>query len=151
MGLIIDLDYPAPLPATLPPARGRKRRLGIEEDTPIVPRAVAESVWEEACAWLGEELPRRWVWRLAVRANAVYARNARFRRLIRRAGDPGRDWLWAFTRHWLAALIWRQRRDLHARLPDSYNVGGQLPACRFNTMERSPLAKANTGPANDKE
>jgi len=31
----------------------------IELDTPIVPRAVAEGVWEEAGVWLGQPLPRR--------------------------------------------------------------------------------------------
>jgi hypothetical protein len=39
------------------PARRRVPR--IELDTPIVPRAVAEGVWEEAGAWLGQPLPRR--------------------------------------------------------------------------------------------
>jgi len=39
------------------PARRRVPR--IELDTPIVPRAVAEGVWEEAGLWLGQPLPRR--------------------------------------------------------------------------------------------
>ena len=126
MGLIFDLDHPAAMPAT--PSRARERRPRIEADTPIVPRAVAASVWVEACAWLKVELPRAWVNQLATRANAIYARNPRFRQTIRRHGDAGRDWLWAFTRHWLAAMIRKHRRELHARLPDSYNVGGDLPA-----------------------
>ncbi len=62
-------------------------------------------VWAEACAWLDADLPRPWVNRLAARARAVYARNPRFQKIIRRNGNAGRDWLWAFTRHWLAALI----------------------------------------------
>jgi hypothetical protein len=33
----------------------------IESDTPIVPRAVAEAVWEEAAVWLKAALPRRWI------------------------------------------------------------------------------------------
>lgn len=115
-------------------ARPRRRRR-IEQDTPIVPEAVATAVWEEACVWLDEELPRAWIRRLAVRANTTYTRNEPFRRMIRRSGDAGRDWLWAFTRHWLAAMIWKQRRHLHARLPASYNTGANLPACR---PRRSP-------------
>lgn len=104
-----------------------RRPARIERDTPIVPRAVAEAVWEEAGVWLGEPLPRRWIAELTVRANTVYGRNRRFRRLLRRSGHAGRDWLWAFTRHWLAALLWKHRPDLHARLPASYDVGKSLP------------------------
>ena len=99
----------------------------IEHDTPIVPRSVATAVWEEAGAWLGEELPREWKTRLRERAEALYASNARVRRRLRGPGNNGRDWLWIFMRHWLAALLWHQRPDLHARLPDSFNAGHPLP------------------------
>jgi len=105
-------------------------RRRIQNDTPIVPRAVAEAVWEEACVWLGEELPCEWVRRLAVRANMAYTCSDSFRRNLHRPGDAGRDWLWAFTRHWLAALIRKHRAHLHHRLPASYNVGGALPQLR---------------------
>ena len=106
-------------------AQPRARR--IVQDTPIVPRAVAEAVWEEASVYLQTELPRAWMGRLAVRADRVYRRNTHFRDLMCRSGDAGRDWLWAFTRHWLAALIRKHRPDLHRRLPAEYNVGGELP------------------------
>ena len=99
----------------------------IEHDTPLVPQAVASAVWEEAGAWLGEELPREWLARLTERAEAVYASNARVRQRLRGPGNGGRDWLWTFTRHWLAALIWHHRPDLHARLPDAFNLGHPLP------------------------
>ena len=99
----------------------------IEHDTPLVPRAVASGVWEEAGTWLGEELPRAWLTRLTERAEAVYASNERVRRRLRGPGNGGRDWLWAFTRHWLAALIWKRRRALYIRLPASYSVGQSLP------------------------
>ena len=99
----------------------------IADDTPLVPQAVASAVWEEASLWLGEELPRAWLGQLAERAEAVYASNARVRRRLRSPGHEGRDWLWAFTRHWLAALIWKNRRALYARLPASFSVGHPLP------------------------
>ena len=86
-------------------AQRRARR--IEEDTPIVPRA--------------------WRRRLAIRADRVYRRNAHFRDLMGRSGDAGRDWLWAFTRHWLAALLRKHHPELHRRLPAEYNVGASLP------------------------
>jgi len=99
----------------------------IERETVLVPRAVALAVWEEASQWLGEELPRAWLTLLTERAEAVYASNRRVRRRLRGPGNGGREWLWAFTRHWLAALIWRHRRALHVRLPATYNMGCPLP------------------------
>ena len=99
----------------------------IESNTAIVPRAVMEAVCEEAGVWLGQPLPRRWIRELTARANAVYARNPRFRRKVCAQGDRGRDYLWAFTRHWLAGLMWERRPQLHACLPNSYSVGHPLP------------------------
>ena len=128
MGQLVELDCPGTTPGVARSACPRKRRRSIETGTPIVPYAVAVRVWEEACAWLGVELPRYWITRLAVRANVIYRHNPRFRQLMRRSGTAGRDWLWAFTRHWLAGLIWRHSRELHARLPAGYNVGQPLPA-----------------------
>ena len=49
----------------------------IEDDTPIVPRALAEQMCEEASVWLGEPFPRAWAAELAERANVVYQHNAR--------------------------------------------------------------------------
>jgi hypothetical protein len=84
------------------------------------------AVWEEASARLQEELPASSVGQLTERANAIYACNPRFRSLIRRSGDAGRDWLWAFTRHWMAGLLSKHRRELYSRLPNSYSVGREL-------------------------
>jgi len=109
------------------PAAQLPAALRIESDTPIVPRAVMEAVCEEAGVWLGQPLPRRWVRELTAYANTVYAHNPRFRRKVRAPGNRGRDYLWAFTRHWLAGLMWERRPQLHARLPNSYSVGHPLP------------------------
>jgi hypothetical protein len=76
-----------------------------------------ELVCEEASLRLGEPLPRAWVWELAQRANVLYQHNAKFRRLLRKHGDAGRDWLLAFMRHWLYALLASRRPDLCERLP----------------------------------
>jgi len=99
----------------------------IELDTPIVPRAIAAAVLEEASLWFDEPLPGHWIRQLTARANAVYACNPRFRGRIATRDNAGRDRLWAFTRHWLSDLIWRHRPHLHARLPSSYGVGHPLP------------------------
>jgi len=95
-------------------------------DTPIIPIAVANSVWREASFWLGETLPRKWIADLAERAEVIYTHNPRFRRLLRQRGNSGRDWLWAFTRHWLSGLLVEHRPSLAARLPSEYNVGKPL-------------------------
>jgi hypothetical protein len=102
-------------------------RTRIEDDTPVVPRAVAELVCEEASLWLGEPFPRAWLTELAESANVVYQHNAGFHRLMRRPGNAGRDWLIAFMRHWLCALLASRRPDFCRRLPGSYAVGRDLP------------------------
>jgi hypothetical protein len=106
----------------------------IVYDTPLVPEAIAYGVWEEATAWLGAELPGEWLSRLTHRAEAVYASNARARRRLQGPGHAGRDWLWAFMRHWLAALLKRHRPDLYARLPAAFAVGHALPAQHTGTI-----------------
>jgi hypothetical protein len=124
----LDVESPvAAVPSLMRLARARQRRPRIEADTPIVPRAVAAAVCEEASVWLEAELPRSWIVILAVRANEIYVHNPRFRRLLQRPGNAGRDWLWSFNRHWLSGLIWRYSRELHARLPVAYSVGQPLP------------------------
>jgi hypothetical protein len=92
----------------------------IEHDTPLVPRAVAEGVWEEASVLVKASLPRSWMVQLTERAETVYEHNRRFRSLIRARGNHGREWLWSFMRHWLAALIQAHRPDLKRRLPAAY-------------------------------
>ena len=87
----------------LPPTR--RTRPSICTDTPLVPRAAGEAVREEACRLVGEELPREWIALLVQKAETIYGRSARFRHRLR--STRGRDWLWAFMRHWLAALVLR--------------------------------------------
>jgi hypothetical protein len=105
----------------------RRRRLWIARDTPIVPEIVAQAVWWEARVWLDVELPREWIRRLAVRADVIYYHNARFRQSIRRKGNAGLNYLWAFMRRWLASMIRRRDSSLHARLPGPFCAGADLP------------------------
>lgn len=79
---------------------------------------------------------RSWIGFLAERAEVIYAHNARFRQLLRQRGNAGRDWLWAFMRHWLSARIGEYHPHLHARLPASYCVGHELP------LQDRPYGKA---------
>jgi hypothetical protein len=104
-----------------------RRRARVEHTTPLVPAAVARGVWSEASVYLGEELPRSWVPRLVAKAETLCAHNPGFRRRLWSAGDAGRDWLWAFMRHWLAARLHKHRPDLLVRLPAAYSNGEPLP------------------------
>jgi len=133
MGIIYDLEMPLRT-STRPSRRRRKPRTGIEADTPLVPRAVATAVVEEAGVWLQQELPPKWVNVLVTRASTLYTRNARFRRRLNAPGNAGRDWLWAFTRHWLAALLLKHRPDQYARLPPGYQIGRALPSVRARRL-----------------
>ncbi len=84
-------------------------------------------MWSEAGVFLGEALPQDWARRLVTKADTVYQHNERFRRMMRASGTAGRDWLWVFMRHWLAARLYKHRPDLYARLPASYAKGEPLP------------------------
>jgi hypothetical protein len=149
MGHLIELDSPSPRVSPGPRARTGAT---IQQLTPIVPAAVAREVWSEAVVWLGEELPRGWVVRLVAKAETVFSRHPGFRRRLRLEGNAGRDWLWAFMRHWLAALIWKHRRELYDRLPASYSVGEPLPppmAGQIPAVSPPPSAITAAGKSRD--
>lgn len=124
----------------------QRTRPQIESDTPIVPRAIMEAICEEAAVWLGQPLPRRWIRELTAHANTVYAHNARFRQSVRARGDKGRDYLWAFVRHWLAGLLWERRRHIHACLPAAYNCGDALPPKEFIAPHQLKTVRKNPAP-----
>jgi hypothetical protein len=99
----------------------------IQRETGVVPSAVARAVCEEAGRSLGLPLPIEWIAELAEHAEVVYQHDPRFRRLLRRPVNAGRDWLQAFTLHWLYALLASRRPDLLFRFPPSYAIGRTLP------------------------
>ncbi|HLX60672.1 MAG TPA: hypothetical protein VKX17_05265 [Planctomycetota bacterium] len=102
------------------------RRHRLESETPLLPELVAQRVLGEAERWLEVRLPDEWTRSLARRAAACYQRNPRFRYWLRRPGNAGREWLYAFMRHWLSALILRNRPHLYRALPFDYCVGAPL-------------------------
>ena len=55
---------------------------------------------------------------------------------IARRFNRGRDYLWSFTRHRLAGLMWERRPQLQARLLNSYNVGQPWPPKPFVPSRR---------------
>ena len=99
----------------------------FEDETALIPGMIATLVWEEACRFLDADLPKGWIPQLARKAKTIYSHNLRFRAVLRRPGCSGRDSLYAFMRHWLAALLLKYDATLFHRLPDSYTTGRELP------------------------
>lgn len=89
----------------------------FEEETSLIPEVVALVVVEEMERHLKTALPRSYVADLADKARTCYAHNDRVRRRLRAPGDHGREWLYVFMRHWLAARLQADRPHLYARLP----------------------------------
>lgn len=121
----------SPDAATTNPSRIRAWRAeldALQEETPLVPEAVAYRVCEEASVFLDAELPASWAALLVEKTAVISMHNPRFRRMLCSRGNRGRDGLWAFMRHWLAALIAKQLPALFARLPADYSRGQPLPA-----------------------
>ena len=101
----------------------------VERATDLVPLWVAESIVNEAAAWLHAELPAEWPAALAAKAERCFARHRQFHRLVSgcgAGGNAGRDNLCKFMRHWLASRLARARPALYRRLPPSYSLGVAL-------------------------
>jgi len=55
---------------------------------------------------------------------------------MRGGGNAPRDWLYAFMRHWLAALLDLERPDLYQCLPEDFNLGHPLPPGQHPLVRR---------------
>jgi hypothetical protein len=100
----------------------------IEDDTPIMPWVVADSVIREIerylwptgdCGLRGPQSAEDLTEKLAGKANTIYQRNEQFRRKIRGNGNAGRDYLYMFMRHWVAG----ECKDRGLKVPDSFANG----------------------------
>lgn len=83
----------------------------IADCTAILPHVIADSVINELDVYLtrrGDSLPQdRLVLadKLAARAEAHWQANEGHRKKVLRNNTFGRDWLYTFMRHWLAAEL----------------------------------------------
>jgi hypothetical protein len=114
----------------------RKRAQSMEDETSLMPEAVADAVTEEVEQYVGLEHGslRPLANELADQARAIYGANADFAKKLR--ADSGRDTLYSFMRHWLAALLKKKRPDVFAKLPSGYGwERSHLP------LEHAPNAK----------
>jgi hypothetical protein len=99
----------------------------LERDTLLWPKAIAESVVQEASRYLGAELPSDYPARLAAKAQYLYPRHRHFKAVLNRPGNRGRHNLYVYMRHWTASWLKRERSALFRRLPWEYALGRQLP------------------------
>lgn len=111
------------------PASSRRftARPQLEKRTPLVAAAAAQAVVDELSRWLACPLPARYTAGLAHRARRCFAHSPRFRARVSRRSDAGRETLYVFLRHWLAARLHAERPDLFARLPAGYATGAAPP------------------------
>lgn len=89
----------------------------------LLPEVVAQTLLREV-AQVTEcpvEDQTRLITYLARRAEEVAAANESFCRKLR--GGQGREWLYSFMRHWLAAELARSQPALFRRLPPRYAMG----------------------------
>jgi hypothetical protein len=101
-----------------------------------MPWIIADTVCGEVSSFLGVEIPARYSDWLDAKAERCYARHGHFRKLMRGRGNAPRDWLYAFMRHWLAAMLDLERPDLYQCLPEDFNLGHRLPTGQHPLIRR---------------
>lgn len=121
------------MPSLLKPRIARRPHL--ERETPLVAIAAARQVVEEVSSYLDHPLPGRFAARLAHRARVNFANSTSFREKLSRPGDAGRENLYLFLRHWLAAFLHADHPALYAQLPSNFSTGKPLPANRLLSNE----------------
>ena len=89
----------------------------IDEDTAICPEIIAYAVLREVAQFENRNLPKKYASWLARQTRLLYRQNAACRKQIRRPGNAGRDWVYAFCRLWLAARLYRERYQSLLKLP----------------------------------
>ena len=98
-----------------------KKAPPIPED--LIPEIIAQTILQElvqVTEFRVADQPRLIAY-LVQHAEEIAAANERFRRKLR--GKLGREWLYAFMRHWLAAELKRTQPAVFNRLPPRYAMG----------------------------
>jgi hypothetical protein len=94
----------------------------FERQTGCCPIFMATMTLDEASNYFRTEIPEEFADQLALRAERVFARNAKVRRILKT--ERSRDWLRTYMRHWLAGILCRERPALYRQLPENYKWGG---------------------------
>ena len=111
----------------------------IEIDTPILPVVVADCVIQEVVGMFANkedmhthpDLIALYEHRygiadmLARKAERIYSasNHKRFTKVIRSAGNKGRDYLYMFMRHWMAGVIHSRYPGIWPYIPDGFKIG----------------------------
>jgi len=109
----------------------------IEDDTPIMPWLVAESVIEEVVRFATSkgledeanklyDVSRDLSEKLSDDANKIYKANKKFAKQMNAPGDKGRDQLYVWMRHWLSAELKKKHPKIFSVLPQSFMTGKEL-------------------------
>jgi len=105
----------------------------IATDTAIMPWIIADTVIAEVDSChplkLTQRAARTLADKLAAHADDTYRANAEFRRDMRSKGNRGRDQLYVWMRHWLAAELRTTKPQVFRKLPQSFLHGHKL-VCR---------------------
>lgn len=120
-------------------------KTAVEWPSALLPWAVAESVCQEAMAFLDVALPKRYARWLTAKAEICFKRNVRFRKKMMGKGNAARDDLRMYMRHWLSSLLHEERPDLWYALPGSFDLGHRLPEGqhpRQNRRQHGALPKS---------
>jgi hypothetical protein len=104
-----------------------KKNFDIETDTSIMPDIVAESVCDEAARLLNvNSMDPGFIGYLVKYANEIYSHNPHFRKNIRSEnnhGNAGRDYLYAFMRHWLASELIKSGFNRKILINSGFSMG----------------------------
>jgi len=104
----------------------------IEDETPIMPDIVAESVVEHVNVCHGLRLGRAQVAALILRQKFLYSRSPEWRKKMKAGGNKGRDTLYAFMYHWLASDL-RKKNGKVAESVADFATWGTPMKCRRRT------------------
>lgn len=111
----------------------------IENETPIMPWIVADTIIDEVVWYLSKhgiyEAEANRIYErkddlanwLTNYANTVYKHNASWRKKIKAHGNKGRDTLYAFMRHWLASDLRKTEPAAYRVLGERFAMGEELP------------------------
>ncbi len=113
----------------------KKLNESLEDDTSIQSSVVASEVVNELVRYLAKKNPKLsneigsgkgYVLFLVKRQADLYKADATWRERMNASGDKGRDTLYMFMRHWLAAEIKRKQPEVYKVLPSDFANGVEL-------------------------